>query len=350
MHISSNITPEIKQKISNNLYFVRGLAIFMVVVGHVIGNKDAGISQLYKQNVPILAWIHTFIYTFHMPIFFIASGISFAIFSKTNTNYIKFVKSRFFRLLLPWICWSPIYFILRTFSGKVNFSIFGILKAILSADFIFWFFPALTFASVLSFVVFQTIKNQKIYIFTSITLLILSFYIKTVLSVWFYFNIFYAFGFLTATNLAKIEQNSNKISPLRIVYYVFILLVTMLSVSYFFVSEELVKLFNGILGFYLVYILGSYDWSKLTSGLRYQPFNLLRNTIVYWGKISMSIYLIHVIFGSFTRTLLVKIGITDVMIQFAMGLFVSLFGSVLTHECLHNRSKLFLYSIGEAKS
>lgn len=39
MHISSNITPEAKHKISNNLYFVRGLAIFLVVVGNTLEIK-----------------------------------------------------------------------------------------------------------------------------------------------------------------------------------------------------------------------------------------------------------------------------------------------------------------------
>ncbi len=350
MHISSNITPEAKHKISNNLYFVRGLAIFLVVVGHIIGNKDegTGIRQLYQQDIPILAWLYTFIYTFHMPIFFIASGISFAIFSKNNTNYIKFAKSRIFRLIIPLICWSPIYFILRVFSGKVSFSIFAIFYSILSAEFIFWFFPALFFASVLGFLVFQIIKNQRIYLFICIILFLLSFYIKGLMSVWFYFNIFYTFGCLRATDLAKIEQNLNKKSVLIVVLYTILLAFVMLSIENLIVNPLLVKLVNGIIGFYLIYILASYDWSKLRFGLPHQPFSLLRNTIVYFGKISMSIYLLHIIFGSFTRTFLVKIGITDVIPQFAIGLFVSLLGSVLTHNFLHNRSKLFLYSIGES--
>ncbi|MDF5730700.1 MAG: acyltransferase family protein [Rhizonema sp. PD38] len=84
MHTSSDITPEFKQKLSHDLYFVRGFAILWVVVGHVIGDRSAGIRQLYDQDIPILAWMYTFIYSFHMPIFFIVSGISFAVFSKSK--------------------------------------------------------------------------------------------------------------------------------------------------------------------------------------------------------------------------------------------------------------------------
>jgi fucose 4-O-acetylase-like acetyltransferase len=64
------------------------MAIVLVVIGHVIGHKkDVGMRQMYDSDIPFLTWLTEFIYTFHMPIFFILSGVSFATFSTKNTSY-----------------------------------------------------------------------------------------------------------------------------------------------------------------------------------------------------------------------------------------------------------------------
>ena len=54
---------------------VKGLAIFLVIVGHCIdGYRDAGI---FKQYLLEFNSLHNFIYSFHMPLFFIISGYLF---------------------------------------------------------------------------------------------------------------------------------------------------------------------------------------------------------------------------------------------------------------------------------
>lgn len=76
------------------LDFLRGIAIIMVVMGHLIQYNLIGISATKCFN---------FIYAFHMGFFFFISGCSIALSKnkKTFSNYIPFVKKKAVRLLVP---------------------------------------------------------------------------------------------------------------------------------------------------------------------------------------------------------------------------------------------------------
>ncbi|MBD0389778.1 MAG: acyltransferase family protein, partial [Nostoc sp. C3-bin3] len=105
------------------------MAIVLVVIGHVIGNKrDAGILQMYDSDIPLLAGLTEFIYTFHMPIFFILSGVSFATFSKKNNSLLSFLNSKFKRLLVPLLCWAPILLIFQSLSKGVHVSFLDLIN------------------------------------------------------------------------------------------------------------------------------------------------------------------------------------------------------------------------------
>ncbi|MBE9039152.1 acyltransferase family protein [aff. Roholtiella sp. LEGE 12411] len=161
--INQEANSNIKETLSKDLYFIRGIAIALVALGHVIGNRDSGIRQLYDQDLPYMGWIYNFIYTFHMPIFFIISGISFSIFSSSNNSYTKFINSKFIRIIIPLVCWAPIYYIFRTFSGSIKFSLTGLIQSVIYPNFIFWFFHALLLATVLSFFLIKKLSSKTIY-------------------------------------------------------------------------------------------------------------------------------------------------------------------------------------------
>lgn len=82
-----------------------------MVIGHVLD----GIQEIDGSDIFGLTYLHRFIYTFHMPIFFIASGVAFAAFSNQSIAWVEFLQSKLTRLLIPLICWTPVFFILKTF-------------------------------------------------------------------------------------------------------------------------------------------------------------------------------------------------------------------------------------------
>lgn len=77
---------------------IRGLAIMLVVVGHII--QCTGIPT----NNPVFE----FIYSFHMPLFFAISGYITQKVTRITSfkQYILFAKKKFIALIIPLLAWS----------------------------------------------------------------------------------------------------------------------------------------------------------------------------------------------------------------------------------------------------
>ncbi|MFM7426695.1 MAG: acyltransferase family protein [Elainella sp.] len=345
---STQIAMQIKREMSKILFTIRGMAILFVVIGHVIGESTSGIRQLYPDSAG-LAQIYDFIYTFHMPIFFIASGLSFALFSYGRSSSLGgFLVSRFKRLLVPLLCWAPAYFILRCVTGQAEFTVSALLKAIFIPDFIFWFFHALFLISVISYVILRY-GSTAIYFIASILLLLISFLLDGMISAIFYFNFFHAVGFLLGWELQQADHLPfSSLKQPALMAVIGVTGVTMLAV--FWGLEEkfysVAKLLNGLIGFGLLY------WVALFGNLN--RLSVQHSKIMNWfghlGRISMSIYLLHVLFGSVARMVLVKLGVMAPILQLTLGVVIALLGPVALDTLLRPRLKLFLYSIGEAKA
>jgi hypothetical protein len=88
-----------------------GIGIFLVVLGHssgVLPEKAAIIASgnpWYFGFLQILAWI----YTFHMPLFFMLSGMNYAEFTLPKTpSYVQLLRSKACRLLFPYLTISTL--------------------------------------------------------------------------------------------------------------------------------------------------------------------------------------------------------------------------------------------------
>ena len=67
--------PEVKKKRESWLDACKGIAIVLVVIGHIIdGNMSKGLLSGQTWVV-----VYNVIYLFHMPLFFVLSGMAFAI-------------------------------------------------------------------------------------------------------------------------------------------------------------------------------------------------------------------------------------------------------------------------------
>lgn len=87
----------------NNL---RGVAIFLVIIGHSIFKDIITLEGL--KSVNHLVWLYDFIYTFHMPLFFFISGF-FAkkLFQVDDVkSYKKFIKSKLITIGIPYLTFS----------------------------------------------------------------------------------------------------------------------------------------------------------------------------------------------------------------------------------------------------
>lgn len=116
---------------------LRGIAVLAVLLGHAI---QRGMVVNYEENI-----IFKIIYSFHMPLFMLLSGYS--LYKYTKKYDFKFLKRRFFRLIIPTIVWSYLIYLVRQFEfvGIKEFipfpdSIIEYTKILLwHPDYIIWF-------------------------------------------------------------------------------------------------------------------------------------------------------------------------------------------------------------------
>lgn len=128
------------------------IGIILVLIGHVSKNKN----------------IHTFIYSFHMPLFFIISGYLYCY----KDNYIK---NKAIKILIPYLFFSVVsftywYFIERNIRGQDINPITPLVNIILARggdeNYVYnvalWFLPCLFITEVICHILIKKVKNIKI--------------------------------------------------------------------------------------------------------------------------------------------------------------------------------------------
>ena len=119
--LSSCASPVIGGGISEKLYsslkcskkkysiLVDNLCVFamlLVLIGH------ADVVDHYRT-----LWIYTWVYLFHMPLFFCVSGYLFALTESYSLKVTTFVRKKTFRLLIPLVVITTIGFLLKSQIG-----------------------------------------------------------------------------------------------------------------------------------------------------------------------------------------------------------------------------------------
>lgn len=70
------------------------MAVILMILGHSIAGRNLGI-----ENNRICSTVYDFIYSFHMSLFFAASGFLY----KSVDNYFSYIRKKAQRLLIPYV-------------------------------------------------------------------------------------------------------------------------------------------------------------------------------------------------------------------------------------------------------
>lgn len=141
--------------------FIKGIAIILVVLGHVITN---GVSSQVIINGYIIK-LCNIIYFFHMPLFFFISGYLTKKYINENNNIDKEkVHKKILALIIPYISFSTIYLLTKIFfasSGAVinPVSIKDIVLIMIKPIGEYWFLYALIVFNILYF----GLQSRKLY-------------------------------------------------------------------------------------------------------------------------------------------------------------------------------------------
>jgi fucose 4-O-acetylase-like acetyltransferase len=110
---SSEIKINKKQPILSRIAWIdaaRGFCIILIVIGHAIGGL-IGAGMVTQQS--ILGNIDYFIYTFHIPAFFVISGMLTSLSASKDPK--KFFNNNLKYILYPYLLYGTIQILIMTF-------------------------------------------------------------------------------------------------------------------------------------------------------------------------------------------------------------------------------------------
>jgi fucose 4-O-acetylase-like acetyltransferase len=93
------------------LDIVKGLAIILVVYGHVMG----GMASRGLVNLPFQRFTYALVYSFHMPAFFFVSGLLARLGPAAPAPALPLMRQRAAQILWPYLLWSGIAFVTLPF-------------------------------------------------------------------------------------------------------------------------------------------------------------------------------------------------------------------------------------------
>ena len=245
--------------------FLQSLGIFLVLLGHSL--------NFFPEIMPLWAKIgEKFVYSFHMPLFFMLSGFLFSYSLQRNSkiNFNTFIKNKILRLIVPYLSIGLTIYLLKYFI----FNKFVINKMILSWDYYIstnflypthnpasclWFLPTLLAIFIIVFGVVNKISINKLLIYTFLIANI-SYVIYIPL-----FNLsgilYYIFFFILGIFIFKNSEILNKIlsnSTIWLYLAAFFLLFLFISTIKFVIFNRLIMIITATLGILLSYSLALY--------------------------------------------------------------------------------------------
>lgn len=256
----------------------KGFAIMLMVFGHTFS---------INQNMSVMVWI----YSFHMPLFFLTTGILYGIKKEKGAKQRFKLKSKILTLLLPFFLWNTLY--------QLFISILSILggapvKTTLLSNFrvvielqgsAMWFLPAMFMAT---FLFFLTVRNRVLSIITSCFFLIVGVivpeyncYLSAILRA-FIGSVFITLGFYGYKFFTK-EVKNWQLVCLFAISLVTIFMNGLVSIASRDYNNPILYIFNGYIGTLIVYQMA----------MRMRQIKIISDILKYWGENSIKVLCFH---------------------------------------------------------
>lgn len=257
------------------LDLVRGFAILLVVIGHVVQYQDL---DNYRTSL-----LFSLIYSFHMPLFFFLSGRVFGLYGANNFS-LRYYRKKAVGIAVPWAIWTLIIYALKP--GDLGYYIQ-----------FYWFLPVLLicfsviYIAKLSLLLYPSrmIIYSIIILFWLILFCIDGFWFSSVR----YHLIFFWCGFFLLHKYDIVEFIRSHLASRYIIY----VLASVVFISVFnglLYEWNLSKFFAFALKVYMAAVLIVATWCIVP--LVHKNIKFIFNLL---GCYSMQIYLIHLLLIQF---------------------------------------------------
>lgn len=323
------------------IYFidnVKIIAIFFVALGHLLmGLYDAGIftEQTYPETfVSIL-------YLFHVPLFFICSGFIYQRMTVKQDfkDYSKNILKKLLALGIPYVVFVSATYVLKIiFSSSVNsVNSKGLISLLISARTApYWFLYVLFIFFVLN-PIMKNSADAVIRLVIAIALfMVFDYFPPTYLPQYFdhiitvvrYNAVWFVLGMFTAH--FRLERYFTKSGGILFVVFVFLILFVINNRYYF-------RGYNLFFGF--LACTGIISFIGKLSDREENP-----KVLSFLAKYTMPVFLMHTIFAAGVRSVLLKIGITNIIIHLGAGLAASFILPIIAAMVMEKIHLDFLYA------
>lgn len=276
--------------------YSKGIGIILVVYGHVIrGLYDAkALNATYYFNSD------TFVYSFHMPLFFILSGYTF--YNSFIKNQAGFIPGKLKTLVYPFVVWSLLQtsieiLLSRLTTHKTSPDVLLWCLFIPRAQ--FWFLYALFFISIINFISFKI--SLKYGLLLSLIVWLVYFILNPTLGP--FAHIFQNLIFFDAGIIIS-QFNNRFMIILKSNMYLLVNVVAFGVIEYFYFAYNQKHIFNYNYLFIMVATSGSLLIMQIS---QWGTSKKLSRFFIEVGKLSLPIYLSHILVISGTRIVLIKV-------------------------------------------
>lgn len=295
------------------LDFIKGVAILLVVLGHAI-QSQIGVNnpEVWNNSVFVI------IYSFHMPLFFFLSGISFNFYK--DKPFFKTIIARAKNLLLPFLAWGIlISFILQ----KDKKNILGLIE---NPGNHLWFLIVLFNMIFITLIIYKSLTLFPFFsnkLFISIILIIsLIFFLKNNLADFLGINlllpryIYFIGGVIIFEFKDFLNKHSEKLILITLLGLCFNeVLIRNLGSNYLDINI-LILIRTFLLIYLVIYII------KIV----FKTFTLITKYFSYLGKHSLEIYIVHwVLIFYFSVKVSSQLSVVDIIFSTVFLTCISLF-------------------------
>ena len=280
------------QERNKELDIMKGIGIILVYLGH-----SFNLNGLEWNN--LFLYLYKIIYSFHMPLFFLISGLLSN--TKKEINFFKFYKGKLKRLLVPYLFINLVDFIPRTlFPQLVNSKFGGVKEIVFYGTKISWF----VYTLFIIFMIFPfwdkyILKRDEYYLF-GVFLLVIN-YLKIFENIEI-FSFGIVCGYLLYFYIGYIikplyeEKIKNGIGSKNLTFFIISIIFLIFSYKNYYINY-----FNSIF-FALLGIL-----LTLNVSLRIKKNNISYKFLNFLGINSLTFYLIEGFITVIYRVILLKI-------------------------------------------
>ncbi|HVY86806.1 MAG TPA: acyltransferase [Caulobacterales bacterium] len=306
----------------------RGLGIVLVVLGHVIaGLLNVGVLE----HTPASHWVYFAIYTFHMPLFFLLSGLFLRDGLKRGAE--DFLVGKVWTLIYPYVLWSIAQGALQMWMVDALDEPWA-LKALASIGWQpisqFWFLYALLLCHLVGMVM-----RARPLALTAVSLIgwvAASFMPWTwIIAKALHFLPFYALGMALSSRALRWRAPPVWLTLVLMATFAGAVAITGLLTN--MRAESLVTMPTAMLGVAATVAIALSIEDAVGAGLR------------WLGRVSMTILVLHILALVGVRQTLIGLGVTDPAIHLFAGVGLGVFGPACMHVALERWNMLPLFGL-----